>query len=122
VFASSGLMPRLVAMRPADYGLDPVLKSLSQCALRHLQAEPLCEQFDPLQPRHLQRWALQCLEHAETVLGHGGPKIFHPQRRECMCRVSRGCLSNWAGPQSLRRHCRAPSERLRLSHLGCSRT
>lgn len=67
VVAGSGLMPRLVAMRPADYGLDPVLKSLSQCALRHLQAEPLCEQFDPLQPRHLQRWALQCLEHAETV-------------------------------------------------------
>lgn len=62
-----GQMPRLVAMRPADYGLDSVLKSLSQCALRHLHSEPLCEQFDPLQPRHLQRWALQCLEHSETV-------------------------------------------------------
>ena len=62
-----GQMPRLVAMRPADYGLDPILKSVSQCAQRHLRSEPLCEQLDPLKPRHLQRWALQCLEHSETV-------------------------------------------------------
>ena len=67
IFMGTGLMPRLVAMRPAGYGLDAVLKSLSQCAMRHLHTEPLCEQFDPLQARHLQRWALQCLEHSETV-------------------------------------------------------
>lgn len=67
MFMGCGQMPRLVAMRPAGYGLDSVLKSLSQCAMRHLHTEPLCEQFDPLQPRHLQRWALQCLEHSETV-------------------------------------------------------
>lgn len=67
MFMGSGQMPRLVALRPAGYGLDPVLKSLSQCALRHLHTEPLCEQFDPLQARQLQRWALQCLEHSETV-------------------------------------------------------
>jgi hypothetical protein len=67
VFMGSALMPRLVAMRPAGYGLDPVLKSLSQCAMRHLHTEPLCEQFDPMHARHLQRWALQCLEHAEIV-------------------------------------------------------
>ena len=67
MFMVSGQMPRLVAMRPADYGLDPVLKSVSQCAMRHLHTEPLCEQLDPLEPRHLQRWALQCLEHSETV-------------------------------------------------------
>lgn len=63
-----GLMPRLVAMRPAGYGLDTSLKSLSQCAIRHLRTEPLCEQFDPMQARHLQRWALQCLEHSETIV------------------------------------------------------
>lgn len=62
-----GQMPRLVAMRPAGYGLDTVLKALSQCAMRNLHIEPLCEQFDPLQPRSLQRWALQCLEHSETL-------------------------------------------------------
>ena len=67
IFMSSGLMPRLVAMRPAGYGFDPILKSLSQCAMHHLHTEPLCEQFDATQVRHLQRWALQCLEHAETV-------------------------------------------------------
>ncbi len=67
MFIGCGLMPRLVAMRPAGYGLDTVLKSLSQCAMHHLHAEPLSEQFDPLQPRQLQRWALQCLEHSETV-------------------------------------------------------
>lgn len=67
IFMGGGQMPRLVAMRPAGYGLDSVLKSVSQCAMRHLHVEPLCEQFDPLQPRHLQRWALQCLEHSETV-------------------------------------------------------
>ena len=67
MFMDTALMPRLVAMRPAGYGLDSVLKSLSQCAMRHLHTEPLCEQFDPLQPRQLQRWALQCLEHSETV-------------------------------------------------------
>ena len=67
IFMSSGLMPRLVAMRPADYGFDPILRSLSQCAMHHLHTEPLCEQFDPMQTRHLQRWALQCLEYAETV-------------------------------------------------------
>lgn len=67
MFMGCGQMPRLVAMRPANYGLDPVLKSLSQCAMHHLQSEPLCEQFDPVQPRFLQRWALQCLEHSETV-------------------------------------------------------
>jgi len=68
MFMHSGLMPRLVAMRPAGYGLDKSLKSLSQCAMRHLHTEPLCEQLDPLQARHLQRWALQCLEHSETVV------------------------------------------------------
>ena len=68
MFIDTQLMPRLVAMRPAGLGLDPVLKSLSQCALRHLHAEPLCEQFDPMHPRHLQRWALQCLEQAEVVV------------------------------------------------------
>lgn len=67
LFMGCGQMPRLVAMRPADYGLDSALKSVSQCAMRHLRSEPLCEQFDPMQPRHLQRWALQCLEHSETV-------------------------------------------------------
>lgn len=67
LFMGTGLMPRLVAMRPHDYGLDSVLKSLSQCAMHHLHTEPLCEQFDPLHPRQLQRWALQCLEHSETV-------------------------------------------------------
>ena len=67
MFIGCGLMPRLVAMRPAGYGLDTVLKSLSQCAMHHLHTEPLSEQFDPLQPRQLQRWALQCLEHSETV-------------------------------------------------------
>ena len=67
MFMSTGHMPRLVAMRPADYGLDTVLKTLSQCAMRHLHIEPLCEQFDPLQRRHLQRWAFQCLEQAEVV-------------------------------------------------------
>ena len=67
MFMGTALMPRLVAMRPAGYGLDSVLKALSQCAMRHLRTEPLCEQFDPLQPRHLQRWALQCLEHSEVV-------------------------------------------------------
>lgn len=67
MFMGCGQMPRLVAMRPAGYGLDSVLKSLSQCAMRHLHTEPLCEQFDPLQARHLQRWALQCLEHSETL-------------------------------------------------------
>lgn len=67
LFMGCGLMPRLVAMRPAGYGLDTSLKSLSQCAMRHLHTEPLCEQFDPMQARHLQRWALQCLEHSETV-------------------------------------------------------
>ena len=67
MFLGSALMPRLVAMRPAGYGLDPILKSVSQCALRHLRAEPLCEQLDPQNARHLQRWALQCLEHAESV-------------------------------------------------------
>lgn len=67
LFMGCGLMPRLVAMRPTGYGLDTSLKSLSQCAMRHLHTEPLCEQFDPLQARHLQRWALQCLEHSETV-------------------------------------------------------
>lgn len=68
MFMGSGVMPRLVAMRPTGYGLDTALKSLSQCAMRHLHTEPLCEQFDPLQARHLQRWALQCLEHSETVM------------------------------------------------------
>ena len=68
LYMGSGLMPRLVAMRPAGYGLDTSLKSLSQCAMRHLRTEPLCEQFDPMQARHLQRWALQCLEHSETVV------------------------------------------------------
>lgn len=67
MFMTTGHMPRLVAMRPADYGLDGMLQSLTQCALRHLRTEPLCEQLDPLQPRQLRRWALQCLEHAETV-------------------------------------------------------
>ncbi|MBD7959837.1 MULTISPECIES: hypothetical protein [Comamonas] len=67
LYMGCGLMPRLVALRPAGYGLDHVLKSLSQCAMRHLHTEPLCEQFDPLQARQLQRWALQCLEHSETV-------------------------------------------------------
>ena len=67
MFMHTGLMPRLVAMRPLDYGLDGVLKSLSQCAMRHLHTEPLCEQFDPFEPRHLQRWALQCLEQAQPL-------------------------------------------------------
>lgn len=67
MFMDCGVMPRLVAMRPDNYGLDSVLKSISQCAMHHLHTEPLCEQFDPLQPRQLQRWALQCLEHSETV-------------------------------------------------------
>jgi len=72
LFMGCGQMPRLVAMRPSGYGLDHVLKSLSQCALRHLHTEPLCEQFDPMQARNLQRWALQCLEHSETV--HAPPE------------------------------------------------
>lgn len=67
MFMHCAQMPRLVALRPASYGLDPVLKSVAQCAMRHLHTEPLCEQFDPEQPRQLQRWALQCLEHSETL-------------------------------------------------------
>lgn len=79
IFMGSGHLPRLVAMRPAGYGFDTLLKSLSQCAMRHLHTEPLCEQFDPLQARHLQRWALQCLEGAETVLAP--PETAAPESR-----------------------------------------
>lgn len=67
MFMHCGQLPRLVALRPASFGLDPVLKSVAQCAMRHLHTEPLCEQLDPQHPRQLQRWALQCLEHSETV-------------------------------------------------------
>lgn len=78
MFMDSGLMPRLIALRPADYGLDPILKSLSQCAMHHLHVEPLCEQLDPHEPRQLQRWALQCLEHAELVNHASEPASLTP--------------------------------------------
>lgn len=80
LFMTSGLMPRLVALRPADSGLDPVLKSLSQCAQHHLHTEPLCDQLDPWQTRQLQRWALQCLEHAECVQPASAAAAASPDR------------------------------------------
>lgn len=82
VFMDTGLMPRLTAMRPQDLGLDPVLKSIAQCAMHHLHCEPLAEQLDPDLPRQLRRWSLQCLEHAESVYPHqeadAASAIAHP--------------------------------------------
>lgn len=67
IFMDTGLMPRLMALRPHYSGLDPLLKSVAMCSLHHLRSEPLAQQLDPDQPRQLQRWSLQCLEHAEQV-------------------------------------------------------
>lgn len=67
VFMDTGLMPRLLALRPESSGLDPLLKSVAMCSLHHLHTEPLAQQIDPDNTRQLQRWSLQCLEHAEQV-------------------------------------------------------
>ena len=67
IFMHTGLMPRLLALRSQDSGLDPVLRTIAQCALHQLHTEPLAEQLDPQHPRQLRRWALQCLEQAEAV-------------------------------------------------------
>lgn len=67
VFMHTGLMPRLVALRPEASGLDPLLKSVAMCSLHHLHTEPLAQQIDPDNAKQLQRWSLQCLEHAEPL-------------------------------------------------------
>ncbi len=67
VFMHTGQMPRLLALRPAALGLDPLLKSVAMCALHHLHTEPLAQQIDPAHPRQLHRWSLQCLEQAVAV-------------------------------------------------------
>ena len=80
VFTQAGVMPRLTAMRPHNFALDPVLKAVSQCAAHHLRSEPLAEQFDPEMPRQLHRWSLQCLEHCETVLAPEDGPAHHAAR------------------------------------------
>ncbi len=78
MFIGCGLMPRLVAMRPAGYGLDTVLKSLSQCA-SPIYRGALSEQFDPLQPRQLQRSALRSWSIRSCVRAkRPPPRIFPP--------------------------------------------
>lgn len=67
VFMDTGVMPQLLALRPAHTGLDPLLKSIAQCAHHHLHVEPLAQQIDPEHPRQLQRWALQCLEQGQVI-------------------------------------------------------
>ena len=67
VFMDTGVMPQLLALRPAHTGLDPLLKSIAQCAHHHLLVEPLAQQIDPEHPRQLQRWALQCLEQGQVI-------------------------------------------------------
>ncbi|MBS7349126.1 MAG: hypothetical protein KIG95_03010 [Comamonas sp.] len=67
IFMHTAQMPRLLALRPATNGLDPLLKAIASCALEHLHSEPLIQQIDPLHPRQLHRWALQCLEQAFTA-------------------------------------------------------
>ncbi|MFC4622247.1 hypothetical protein ACFO3A_08465 [Comamonas nitrativorans] len=67
MFMHTGVMPQLLALRPAHTGLDPLLKSIAQCAHHHLRTEPLAQQVDPGDPRGLQRWALQCLEQSQIV-------------------------------------------------------
>lgn len=67
LYMHTGLMPRLLALRPSYCGLDPLLKSVALCALHYLHNEPLALQIDPDNPRQLQRWSLQSLEQAETV-------------------------------------------------------
>lgn len=74
VFMDTGLMPRLLALRPEFMGLDPLLKSVARCSLHHLHTEPLAQQIDPDNPRQLQRWSLQCLEHAEVVQADHAPE------------------------------------------------
>lgn len=67
MFMHTGVMPQLLALRPAHTGLDPLLKSVAQCAHHHLRIEPLAQQVDPHDPRALQRWALQCLEQGQII-------------------------------------------------------
>lgn len=67
VFMDTGVMPQLLALRPAHTGFDPLLKSIAQCAHHHLHVEPLAQQIDPEHPRQLQRWALQCLEQGQVI-------------------------------------------------------
>lgn len=81
MFMHTGVMPQLLALRPAHTGLDPLLKSIAQCAHHHLHTEPLAQQVDPGDPRALQRWALQCLEqgHIVTMPGQAAvPLSFTP--------------------------------------------
>ena len=61
-----GHTAKLVTMTSAS-GFTKNLQSVVQCAMHHLHVEPLVMQFNPDNPRQLQRWSLQCLEQAEPV-------------------------------------------------------
>ena len=75
VFMHTGLMPRLLALRPEASGIDPLLKSVAMCSLHHLHTEPLAQQIDPDNARQLQRWSLQCLEYAELLHSAHAPVL-----------------------------------------------
>lgn len=67
VFMHTGLMPQLLALRSGYTRTDPLLKSIAQCAQRHLRSTPQAWQIDPQQPAQLQQWSLQCLEQAQAL-------------------------------------------------------